>query len=175
MVVNPNFDPTTQLIFELADVGAMAVDKVYDLVHLACSKKYRQAVARQKANQLIWKLKQRGYIEAATKGKKVVYVLSAKGKIKLLKKQIARAKNLPSGKLLVVIFDIPRRQGRARDVFRGFLKRTEFQKVQQSVWVTNQDVYKIITGLVDELGIREWINIFYGSDFLIQPDLEIRK
>lgn len=170
MIVNPKFDPTTQLIFELADVGAMAVDKVYDLVHLACSKKYRKEVARQKASELIWKLKQRGYIEAAEKGKKVVYVLSEKGKIKFLKKQIERSKNLPAGQFLAVIFDMPQKQHKARDIFRGFLKRNDFKKVQQSVWISHQDIYKILIDLVKELGIEEWVNIFYGHKLWIKPE-----
>jgi len=170
MIGNPYTDPTTQLFFELADVGSMAVDKVYDLVHLACSKKYRQAVARQKASELIWKLKQRGYIEAAEKGKKVVYILSEKGKIKFIKKQIMHAKKLTGEKFLVVVFDMPQRENKARNMFREFLKRNEFIKVQQSVWITHRDLYEILIDFVDELGIKEWVNIFYGQDIWIKPN-----
>lgn len=153
----------------------MAVDKVYDLVHLACSKKYRKEIARQRANELIWHLKQRGYIEAEKKGKQVVYILSEKGKIKMLKTQIARAKNLPAGKFLVVIFDIPQKQVKARDMFRGFLKRNKFEKIQQSVWVSHQDIYKILVNLVEELDIKDWVNIFYGSNIWVKLDEASKK
>lgn len=160
---NPYKDPTLLLFINLVSLGGLVGEKLFELARLAFSKKYRDEVARQKARELIWKLKQRGYIEEAKKGQAIVCVLSKKGKIKLIKNQIKTSKQLPAGNFLTVIFDIPQTQKSARNMLRGFLKANDFKKLQQSVWITRQEVYKILVDLIEEIEITDWVKIFYGK------------
>ena len=131
------------------------------------SKQYRAEIARQRALQLLWNLKQKGYIEMKKRGKRAEYILSDKGRLKILKHKISKCKSLPKGKYVVVIFDIPESQRKLRDELRWALKRNKFTKLQLSVWASRQAVYKDIKDLINELGIQKWVTIFYASDLTL--------
>lgn len=157
-------DSATMLLQSLAVLAVMPPLLLIEASIRLFSKKYRDDIARKKAHELVWKLKSRGLIELNKRGKRAEYMLSEKGKMKLLKHKISKCKLLPKGRFVVVIFDIPEGQRKLRNEFRWILKQNKFIKLQLSVWASRQAVYKDIKDLINELGIQKWVTIFYASD-----------
>lgn len=139
-------------------------ESLVDLGYTLFSKKYREKIAHKKAQELFHRLKIKGYIEMEKRGKKAEYILTDKGRLKILKHKISYCKLLPKGEFVMVIFDIPESQRHLRDEFRWTLKRNKFIQVQLSVWASQQRVYKEIKDLVFELGLEKWVTIFYAHD-----------
>ncbi len=63
------------------------------------------------------------------------------------------------GKYRVVIFDIPEEKRVIRNAFRRKIKHWGFKKIQQSVWVSKNDVTEKLSQTIKSLGVEEWIVI----------------
>ncbi len=158
-------DPTLALLAELFEAGDLARLALVEIAQEIFSKKYRQEKAKQKAQSLLWRLKQNGYIKNIKREQKMLLTLTDKGQQRAFASVFNEAQLLPKNKWLVVIFDIPEKQAKARREFRWFLRQHNFIKLQQSVWVSQRQVYKPLKDLSEQLDLGEWINIFYAQDF----------
>lgn len=106
---------------------------------------------REKLHQVMHGLKRRGYLQEKVFGKTRGYVLTPKGEAKLCQLQLteaAKRPKLPGGQWLMVFFDVPEAQKRAREILRAQLRLLGFEPVQKSVWVTRADV---------RLPLRRWL------------------
>ncbi|MEX0881478.1 MAG: hypothetical protein WDZ34_01180 [Candidatus Saccharimonadales bacterium] len=70
------------------------------------------------------------------------------------------AEHLPNNGRLMVIFDIPEEIKVARARFRRALRAWQFEKVQQSVWVTSYDHRRSVNELVAEMGLEEFVQLY---------------
>lgn len=70
------------------------------------------------------------------------------------------AKRLPSSVKFMVIFDIPEEKAVARARLRRILREWNFEKVQQSVWVTSYNHIVSVKELVAELEIEPYVVLF---------------
>lgn len=72
------------------------------------------------------------------------------------------AKKIKNG-LLMVIFDIPEGLTGRRRSFRTVLQSLEFQQVQKSVWVTQNDHRAIIIDTIDALAIHDYVEVYEAA------------
>lgn len=106
---------------------------------------------RQRLRRTMHSLKRRGYLQEKVFGRTRGYVLTPKGKTKLLQLKLQEAsggKRLSGGQWLMAFFDVPESRKRERDILRTNLKLLGFEPVQKSVWVTRVDVRR---------ELRQWL------------------
>ena len=68
------------------------------------------------------------------------------------------------GRYRIVIWDIPERNRRIRNLFRRRLKEWGFKNWQKSVWVSKRNVTEKLRQLIDELEIQKWVAVFESDD-----------
>lgn len=106
----------------------------------------------------ISRAKRSGLIKVDEKGR---LVTTWRGKIKV--------PLMPKKKLrhyLVVVFDIPEKYRRQRDLLRAYLKSTYAEQVQKSVWKTKYDIYDELLEVIDELAINDYVDLFMADEIL---------
>lgn len=72
----------------------------------------------------------------------------------------------------VVMFDIPRKDNWARDVFRQKLKMMGFYQLQESVFILPYPCEKEVNFLVEILGIAPFVNLIRTKDFAENENLK---
>lgn len=129
-------------------------------------------------------LMRKGYIETFVKNKEKYAELTKKGKkysqFLLLEKIEIDQPEKWDRKWRVVIFDIPEKMHRARDIFRDHLKRLKFIQIQLSVYVYPYECTKKITLLSSALNVSRYVTIMIteiiqGEEKIIEEfiDLEV--
>ena len=137
---------------------------VYPEMH-RLKREYRRSQARTNFSQFIQNLQNRGYIRVkALKGTRGV-ILTQKGAERALRIKLksVKKKRRKDNKWIMIIFDIPEKQRRARELFRNALINLGYQKLQKSVWVCHYDVHK-----ETEEAIRAYRSIPYVKLFIIE-------
>ena len=71
-------------------------------------------------------------------------------------------KNIPprDGVQRIVVFDVPERERRKRDVLRFELISSGFEQLQKSVWIADRPVTEEFIALLDNLRLRNHVHIF---------------
>lgn len=64
----------------------------------------------------------------------------------------------------LVIFDIPEKHRRVRNVLRRRLKEWGFNKWQKSVWASKKPLADHLKGLVKQLGVEDWVLVLESSN-----------
>ncbi len=123
----------------------------YILIKKLEDEKYRKKV--------ISNLKYKKRLKTNYQGKNLFITLNNPDKIIPLAKQLLSAKPRTDGLKTLVIFDIPESKRMIRDQFRYLLKTTCFKKLQQSVWLSQKDVYQTIIKFSKEHRAQNWINV----------------
>ncbi len=120
---------------------------------------YFQKRGKKNLYSAIYRLKRNGYLKIKITKEGKGYFLTSKGEKRVLKNKIKNFKKKynPDKSWLMVIFDIPEKRRKDRNVFREFLYELGFQKVQQSVWVSPYDVYKELKEVVKNLNLSKYI------------------
>ena len=68
------------------------------------------------------------------------------------------------GKYRIVIWDIPEKQRRIRDLFRRKLKEWNFVNWQKSVWVSKRNVTEKLRKLIRDLEVEGWVAVIESDD-----------
>jgi DNA-binding transcriptional regulator PaaX len=110
--------------------------------------------------QAIKRLRERKFIKARKDGDRVVYELTAGGKVKALEIALRSSKYVFDEKICLVSFDFPEASRRARNHFRHFLKKIGFKFVQGSVWSSRRDVSIPMQQLINLLRIESWVKVY---------------
>lgn len=125
-------------------------------------RKYEREKRRRNFYQFLYYLKKKGYIKIENlEGKKGI-LLTKKGKQEALKIKFKtmKKKRRKDGKLEMLIFDIPEKYRKLRDIFRNHLKFLGYQMLQKSVWLTPFDVFKETEKLIREYSLDKYIRRF---------------
>lgn len=77
------------------------------------------------------------------------------------------------GKWRIVIFDVPERRRRARDVLRGTLNRIGFYKLQASVWVYPYDCEELVTLLKSDYSLGK--EVLYMIADKLEGDYRLKR
>ena len=105
----------------------------------ALSKKEQEKLESRNISQALYGLKKRKIIQIKERNGKVRILLTEKGRIRKLNRDIKKLKlpepNLWDKSWRFLVFDIPEAKNVTRNAFRSELKRLGFIQFQQSVWI----------------------------------------
>jgi|SRR3989344_3386777 len=124
--------------------------------------KYRKNKNKYAFSKLIYRLKSRNYIRVKNlKGKQAI-MLTKEGLDKVLKASFAikDRKKRTDGKWTMLIFDVPEKYRKARDLLRSILHNLDYKMFQQSVWITPYDVSEKTEQLLQMYSLDEFVKIF---------------
>ena len=125
-------------------------------------KKYRRDKNKQQFRQLIYHLKRNNYIKVKNLENKKAIILTKKGLSKVLKAsfKIEEQEKRKDGKWIMVMFDVPQKNNKSRDLLRSVLYNLGYKLLQQSVWVCPYDVSKKTEKLLQLHSLDEYVKIF---------------
>lgn len=133
-----------------------------DTASFKAEERFRQ---RQQIKRAIYDLKRRKYITAKRQGEQLMYALTDKGTNELFLAKIqSRVKNKNRKQFCVITFDIPVAANKMRWALKRFLKLAGFQKLQQSVWYTDQDIFDDTRMYIKNLKAENWIRVIRASE-----------
>ena len=126
--------------------------------------KYRREKSKKQFADLIRWLKKKNYIKIENlKGKEAVILTkngidkAIKARFKVEEKNFQKRKD---GKWIMIIFDIPQKYDKSRNLLRSVLKNLGYKIFQQSVWVTPYDVSDKTEELLQFYDLDEFVRIF---------------
>ena len=120
---------------------------------------------QQQVKRAIYELRKRKFITAKRQGEKLMYTLTAKGSNELFLAKIqSRIKNKNNQKFCVISYDIPVAANDVRWALKRFLRLAGFEKLQRSVWYTDQDIFDDTQMYIKNLKAENWIRVIKASD-----------
>lgn len=120
---------------------------------------YDRPLKKSALSQSLRRLRLKGLIDLEKTNRKKIFRLTNEGKSAALMGK-ALSNNKWDGKWRIVIFDIPEKQRKIRDVLRSRLKVWEFKAIQKSVWANKKDITKPLKDFIKEAGIEKWVLVF---------------
>jgi len=125
-------------------------------------KKYRDIKNRNKFNRLVYYLKTKGYIKVKNLENKKTIILTKKGidKALITSFKSGEGKLRKDGKWIMVIFDVPEKFRKSRNLLRSILHNLGYKIFQQSVWITPYDVLERTEKLIAMHSLDEYVKIF---------------
>jgi len=118
---------------------------------------------KRKLYAIFQNLKRRELFQEKFFGDSRSYVITAKGKLSILRlkiKQLNRAK-FKNKLWLMVLFDVPERLRKKRDIFRTILYEMGFEQLQKSVWVTPYNVVKELKELIKNCNLEKFAKYLF--------------
>ncbi|MBI2338303.1 CRISPR-associated endonuclease Cas2 [Candidatus Daviesbacteria bacterium] len=115
--------------------------------------------------QAIKRLREKGFVEKTTlkdEGK-IIFKLTEAGKEFLLLSKSDEEIDW-DGKWRIVVFDIPEKQRKIRNILRSRLKMWGFTPWQQSVWASKKNVTEKLRRLIKELEIDDWVLVLESDN-----------
>lgn len=125
-------------------------------------KKYRHDKNRAYFTKLIYYLKSKNYIKVKNlKGKRAV-ILTREGIGKALRASFVaeEKKKRKDKKWIMLIFDMPSKNKKARNLMRSILFNLGYKMFQQSVWITPYDVSKKTEELMQFYSFDKYVKVF---------------
>lgn len=151
-------------IFEEVKDPFHLVSKSYDQMYGWVPEQYR----KHKFNHMIWRTLKAGYIEKIEKEGKIYIRITSQG-TKAMQRDfpLLNLQNKPwDGKWRIVMFDISDAKKKERDYLRLKLKELGFGMLQESVFITPHDILRDFSEYVENIGLRESIDILEASYIL---------
>ncbi len=123
---------------------------------------YEKKRKRKNFRQLLYYLKKRGYIQIKNLQGVEGVILTKKGFDHVWKTTVVAVerKKRRDGRWQMLIFDIPEKQRRLRDILRENLLLLDYRMLQRSVWVCPYDVLKETEEVVRRYEIDPYIKVF---------------
>lgn len=118
---------------------------------------------RYELYHIVGRLKQKGWVETIKNEGKVIVNLTSKGQNQLAIERALKSDKW-DGKFRVVIFDIPEKNRKVRDILRWRLKAWGFKYLQKSLWVSKKDIAQPMREFIQELGIEKWVHVLVCTD-----------
>lgn len=126
--------------------------------------KYRKMKNRRQFGKFIYYLKKNNLIKIRNLQGKEAILLTKKGIDKAMKASFRIENNQrekrKDGKWIMLIFDIPQRRKKERELLRSILKNLGYRLFQQSVWVSPYDISEKTEKLLQFYYLEEYVRIF---------------
>ncbi len=124
--------------------------------------RYRKEMGRQKFDRFMYYLKRSNYIKVDNVGNNKAVVLTKKGLFKALRIKFKKEDRIEreDGKWIMVIFDIPKNNAKARYLLRSILVGLGYKLFQQSVWVCPYEVSEKTEALLQIYSLDKYVKIF---------------
>lgn len=155
---------TTELllsVLELAiDSGILLYDFAYNTHHYVYGE---PNLDRYQLYHIVHRLKEKGWVETYKNEGKIIVKLTSRGRNQLEIEKALTKKDW-DGKWRIVVFDVPEKNRKIRDVLRRRLKEWGFIPWQKSIWVSKKDIAKAMREFVKELRIEDWVLVFVSQD-----------
>jgi len=124
--------------------------------------KYKKERGRKEFSRFIYYLKRKNCIKIENlKGKKAI-ILTNEGISKALKASfyLENNKKRKDGKWIMLMFDIPEKNRKARNMLKSILYNLGYKLLQQSVWITPYDVSEKTEQLLQLYSLDIYVKIF---------------
>lgn len=122
-------------------------------------------------NRNIKRLEKGDYISIADKNSNL-YQLTSKGKVEIIKERIIEKQEQKwDSKWRVIIFDIPEKSRRERDLLRLNLRNLGFMQLQKSVWITPYDIEQEIKFLFNLFEHNKYVRFITADKINFDQDL----
>jgi hypothetical protein len=131
---------------------------------------YEKKKRKRSFSKFISYLKRMGYIKVPSGQSVGAFRLTKKGKEKAFA-GYKTTRVLPlrkDGKMIMLMFDIPKRKERIRQAFRSALEFLDYQMLQKSVWISTKDVLEETERVVREYGLDDCVNLFVIEKIQVQ-------
>ena len=159
------FNLTKDLLVRMVEMPGEFADIFLDPRRSYRSRLYpKSEVTLKQINRSLLELERQRLIRKKQNRQKLVYEVTDLGKAKSLKwrykqkvKQVRR-----DGMSTIVIFDIPEAIRKARNFLRRFLHENNFTPLQESVFIGRFYLLKEFNVLLDELRIKEYVDVLEG-------------
>lgn len=131
---------------------------------------YKKRRRKKSFAQFISYLKQQGYVKISSGKTAFPVQLTNKGKRKVFesKQKSTPAPERRDNKMIMLMYDIPKKKWPVRHAFRDALRFLEYEMFQQSVWVTSKDVLDKTEETVREYGLADHVDIFLIEKVMLQ-------
>ena len=113
--------------------------------------------------QALKRLRENGFVELIS-DKELTIRLTDKGRSKALWTKMMLEDEKWDRKWRIVIWDIPEKRRKARDLLRYQLKQLGFEKVQNSVWASKKNCTLILNEYIKKVGIEDWVKVMESSN-----------
>ena len=125
-------------------------------------KKYQKQKDEYYVRKLIYYLKTKNYIKVKNLESKKAVIFTKRGVDKLLKVsfEMEGRKIRKDGKWLMLMFDVPEKYRKSRDLLRSILHNLGYKMFQQSVWITPYDVSEKTERLLQIYSLDSFVKIF---------------
>src|SRR3989344_23046 len=129
------------------------------LDNLFLSKNYK---SREDFSKLIYRLKSGGHIRVNTSEGAKAVMITKNGIERVLKAsfKLDNKKKRKDGKWVMLIFDMPAKYKKPRDLMRSVLQNLGYKLFQHSVWVTPYDVSEKTEKLLRYYVLEKYVKIF---------------
>ncbi|MBI3442462.1 MAG: hypothetical protein HY007_01740 [Candidatus Sungbacteria bacterium] len=123
--------------------------------------KRKKKITRRDMSSVLWRLQMQGLVERSGSARKSSWRLTPEGKsLYAGQKEREQERREKDGITRLVIFDIPERERRKRDVVRAELIECNFRQLQKSVWIGECPLPKSFIALVDDFNLGGKLHIF---------------
>lgn len=131
---------------------------------------YEKKKHKRSFSKFISYLKRMGYLKTPSGESVGILRLTEKGMKKALAGYKATRALPPrkDGKMIMLMYDIPKRKEHVRQAFRGALEFLDYQMLQKSVWVSAKDVLEETKRVVREHGLDDCVNLFVIGKIQVQ-------
>lgn len=125
-------------------------------------RKYRKSKDRKRFAKLIYYLKRKNYIRVKNLRGREAVILTKEGLSKALKASFVmeEKRKRKDGKWIMLIFDMPSKNKKARNLMRSILYNLGYKMFQQSVWITPYDVSEKTESLLQFYLLDKYVRIF---------------
>ncbi|MBU1014969.1 CRISPR-associated endonuclease Cas2 [Patescibacteria group bacterium] len=121
-------------------------------------RKYEKRRSTQQFSKLVYDLKRRGVIKVQGEG----VLLTVKGREEALRIRwkLTESQKRNDGKMVMVMYDLPEKQRKMRDIFRSVLVSLGYQEFQKSVWVSKKKVEYETEEAIREYDLWTYVRLF---------------
>lgn len=144
------------------EAGATVADFL-DEPHRWAFTGYRKNINYGSLHRAIQRLRKEDFIETPKDGHRILLKLTDKGRQTLILKKLLEDNNW-DGKWRLVIFDIPEKHKKLRNVFRARLRQWQFVPWQKSVWASKKNIAIELRNFIKETQLENWVKVVVSSD-----------
>jgi hypothetical protein len=127
-------------------------------------RKYRKILNSQKFSQLVYYLKKNNLIKVEGLKSNCAIMLTKKGFDKAVLTQFNlendNLEKRKDGKWVMLIFDVPEKNKKSRELLRSILHKLKYNLFQKSVWVSPYDVSNRTEDLLQEYSLDHFVKMF---------------
>lgn len=128
-------------------------------------KKYKKERGARKFSKMIYYLKKKGYVRSHNSKNKSALILTKEGISKAFKFSFGLdKKRRKDGRWIMIAFDVPQKNRKARNLLMSVLKNLGYKMFQQSIWITPYDVSEKTEKLLQFYNLDRYAKIFLTEE-----------